>query len=284
MNKLDYLSRSFSRAEKKKFEHYVVTRIWHLLDDTSIKIVTQQFITRPEGRALTDLYFPQLQLHIEIDEKHHRQQIEIDKIREADIINATGHEIVRVDVTQELELLNKEIFEIVEKIKQKKSSKLNFTPWDLETEYNPATYVKKGFISLDDDCAFKTMADACNCFGLAIKPKGIWTGGVKHPYENGKLIWFPKLYKNGKWNNSISSNEMVIQEICELPENQKTHIDTVLNKGMQTRIVFAKVRSPLGDIMYRFKGEFELDKERTNYDEGLFWKRISEKVKTYSNK
>lgn len=82
MNKLDYISRQLARAEKKKFEHYVVTRIWHLLNDTRIKIVTQQYVSRREGKALTGMYFPQLEIHIEIDEGHHKNQIQADKLRE----------------------------------------------------------------------------------------------------------------------------------------------------------------------------------------------------------
>ena len=96
MTKLEFISRQLAKAEGKRYEHYVVTRIWHLLNDTRIKPVTQQFITRPSGRALTDMYFPQLEMHIEIDEGHHKKQIEADKLREADIINATGHTIFRL--------------------------------------------------------------------------------------------------------------------------------------------------------------------------------------------
>jgi very-short-patch-repair endonuclease len=280
MNKLEFISRQFSRAEKKRFEHYVVTRIWHLLNDLSIKFVTQQYVSRPDGRALTDMFFPQLHIHIEIDEGHHKKQIEWDKLREADIINATGHEILRVDVTKDIDTINNEIEQIVERIKVQKSSVQNFKSWDIEAELNPQTYIDKGFIDLNDDCAFRTMVDAANCFGNTYKPKGIWTGGAKHPKESGKIIWFPKLYKNGEWNNSISNDEKEIREISEIPENARPHIDNIL-KQQFNRIVFARVKSPLGDIMYRFKGEYELDRNRTNYTDGLLWRRVSEQVKTY---
>lgn len=281
MNKLDYISRQFSRAEKKRFEHYVVTRIWHLLNDLSIKFVTQQFVSRPEGRALTDMFFPQLHIHIEIDEGHHKKQIELDKLREADIINATGHKVMRVDVTKDIDEINNNIEEIVEYIKTQRLTNHNFKPWHFEAEFNPKTYIDKGFINLNDDCAFRTMVDAANCFGKNYKPKGIWNGGVKHPKEYGKSIWFPKLYKNREWNNSISNDETEIREISANPEFSKIHIDDTLKQQVNRRIVFARVKSPLGDIMYRFKGEYELDRNRTNYNDGLLWKRVSEEVKTY---
>lgn len=120
MNKLDYISRQLSRASHKKYEYYVVSRIWHILNDISIKFVTQQYVVRPEGRALTDMYFPQLKVHIEVDEPFHKKQVLSDNLREADIINATGHEIYRVDVSKGIDVVNDEIKKIVSILKDKK--------------------------------------------------------------------------------------------------------------------------------------------------------------------
>ena len=74
MNKLQFICRQLSRAEYKTYENYVITRIWHLLNDDSIKLITQQYVVRPNGgRALTDLFFPQLKVFIEINEGHHKK-------------------------------------------------------------------------------------------------------------------------------------------------------------------------------------------------------------------
>lgn len=283
MNKLEFICRQLSRAEHKKYEHYVITRIWHRLNDDDIKFVTQQYVVRPEGRALTDMYFPQLKKHIEIDESHHKNQIDADKIRQADIINATGHDILRIDTTLGLEKINSTIENIINEIKNAKKNDSAFKPWDFEAEQNPLTYISRGFIDLKDDVAFNTMVEAANCFGNNYKPKAIWTGGATHPKENGKIIWFPKLYKNGEWNNSISDDENIITESSEFPEKRKLHVEKELKKGLYKRIVFARVKSPLGDIMYRFKGEYELDLKESNFEQGLIWKRINQKVKTYPN-
>lgn len=212
MDKLEFIARQFSRAEKKRYEHYVVTRVWHLLDDLSIKFVTQQYVTRPEGRALTDMFFPQFQLHLEIDEGHHKKQINWDKLREADIINATGPEIIRIDVTKSVEEINQAIVEVVTRLRKSKSDKVDFRPWDLEAEQNPKTWIDKGYIDLGDDVAFRTIADGASCFGKYYK--GLQRAGIKHPKESGTLIWFPKLYKNDDWNNRISNDETTIWEIA----------------------------------------------------------------------
>ena len=281
MDKLEYISRQLAKAESKKYEHYVISRIWHLLDDTSLKFVTQQYVSRPEGRAMTDMYFPQVKLHIEIDEGFHKKQIQQDKVRELDIINATGHEILRVDVTKPIDDINYRIADIIQVIKDKKAQNKDFKHWDIVAEQNPMTYIEKGYITLEDDCAFRTMVDTVCCFGRKYNEKGIWRGGVKHPKESDKIIWFPKLYKNGQWNNSISNDETIIHEINEDLDEAKKHITHTLTQSNIRRIVFARVKSPLGDIMYRYKGQYFLDTQSTSIENGLVWRRESEKVNTY---
>lgn len=223
MAKINYISRQLARTAKKGLELYVVSRIWHLLNDLTIKFVTQQYVVRPQGYALTDMYFPQLKLHLEIDEAGHKSRVEEDKLRQADIVNATGHEVLRINVDNTVEEINRQVEVLVERIK----------------------------------------------------------GGVPHPRDSGKSIWFPKLYPNGKWNNSISDDEQVITEINVSPQEAKEHIDSILKKAIFKRIVFARVKGPLGDTMYRFKGEYELDQHATNYTDGLIWRKIADKVPTY---
>jgi very-short-patch-repair endonuclease len=279
LDKIEYISRQFSKAQHKKFEHYVVTRIWHLLNDLSLKIVTQQYVTRSEGRAMTDLYFPQLQVHIEVDEGFHKKQVELDSLREADIVNATGHEILRVDVTRDIDSINGDIGEIVNKIRNKKSGLTEFKPWDMEAEMSAHTYVEKGFIDLKDDCAFRTIIEALKCFG--VNYKGVQFVAIKHPFELDTIIWFPKLYPNDRWDNSITDDELVIKQVSKAPDKAKKHIDDVKSGPYHKRIVFTRVKGPLGDILYRFKGLYGLDIDESNKSDGLVWRRLSGRVKTY---
>ena len=279
MDKLDYIAKQFSKARNKKYEHYVVTRIWHTLNNLNVKFVTQQHVSLPNGRALTDMYFPQLKLHIEVDERYHQRQIAKDLQREADIIAATEDQIERIDVSKGIEAVNERIDEIIDKIRFKIEITKDFKLWNLDVEYDPQSYIDKGFITLDDDCSFLKQVDAANCFGKTYK--SLQKGGIKHPKEKGKLIWFPRLYENGRWKNSISNDEREIREIALSPDIAKKHIDKVLLEGIYKRIVFARVKSPLGKIMYRFKGEYQLSIEGTHYEKGLLWERIADRVKTY---
>ena len=126
MTKRDYIIRQIAKTNKKNYENYVVTRIYHLLNRMDIKFVTQQYVNRPEGHALTDMYFPQIKLHIEIDEPFHKKQIGSDIDRETDIIQATNHQISRIKITQDLESINSQITDLVVQIRAKIKSFENF--------------------------------------------------------------------------------------------------------------------------------------------------------------
>jgi len=287
MDKKEYIIRQLGRAKNKKYEAYVVTRIIHLLDDFSVKFVTQQYVSISGGRALTDLFFPQFGLHIEVDEGQHftNANIEADKIREADIINATGHQILRVDVTKKFEEINDQIDKIIEKIKSLKLEKADsFIPWNIDSEFSHKTYIDLGYIDVSDNVAFKTIKDACNCFGHNYL--GYQRAGASHP-DPDIMLWFPKLFPNGEWDNQISDDENTITERNEDNEKAKEHVLSHLNdkdkeKHKRKRIVFAKVKGNLGNTLYRFRGLYELDTHNSNEKTGLIWKRILTRVDTYS--
>lgn len=282
--KCDYVIRQLARISKKKFEHYAITRIWHLLNSLEYKIITQQYVYRGNGAyALTDLYFPQLKTHIEVDEVHHKNYIIDDKVREQDIIDATDHDILRVDCNKTLESINSQIDKIVRVIKSKKEALgARFIPWDTISEFKSITYIIKGSISIDDDVAFRRIVDAINCFG--VQYKGFQKGGIKHPQEPDTEIWFPKLYKNNGWENIITADELTIYEKPIDSDIVISHIEKVISVQAHQRIVFARVIDSLGMVLYRFKGKFELNIDKSRHEKCLVWERISTEVKTYEYK
>lgn len=282
MNKLEFIARQLAKAQNKRYEHYVVNRVWNLLNDFRVKFVTQQFVSRPDGRAMTDMFFPQLAIHIEVDEGFHKNQIDADKLREADIINATGHQILRVDVTKDIENINKDIDDIVAAVKNKIAATEDFVPWDVEAEMDPQTYIDKGYIDVNDNVAFRTVAEGATCFGRDYRG-GMQKTYFPHPVEPNKYLWFLKLYENDKWNNQLSVDEETITEFCKIPEIFEKNIDDNVQSAsrIHSRIVFARVKGPLGDLMYRFKGEYKMDLDATNYEVGCIYRRIATRVKTY---
>ena len=74
---------------------------------------------------------------------------------------------------------------------------------------------------------------------------------------------------------------VILEKNIESDEKRKAHVNTRLNDKRQRRIVFARVKGMLGDVQYRFRGVFILDKMASNHEKGLVWKRVSKEAKTY---
>ena len=141
------------------------------------------------------------------------------------------------------------------------------------------TYIEKGFIDLADNVAFRTIKDGCNCFGYNYK--GYQKAAAPHPYESDTRLWFPKITVDSIWDNSISGDGKVIIEKCTDDRLRAEHVENCLNDERVKRIVFVREKDAYGELMYVFKGLFEIDKNRSNSENGVFWNRIATRVKTY---
>lgn len=294
MNKKEYIVRQLARTKHKKYEQYVVTRIINLLNDLDVKFVTQQYVSRPEGRALTDLFFPQLSIHVEVDEPHHRSCIDADSIREADIVNATKHKIIRIDVAKSIEEINSDIDALIQQVEAKiyqLRESGRFVEWDIDAEFKSETYIEKGYIDIDHDVKLKQIKDACNCFGYSYK--GFQKGWVIHPKEENTAIWFPRLNPivdqapmDGEWDNRISQNEEIITtlHLTDHYKNKKILNDIKNYKDEPPkRVVFVRVKGNLGMTLYRFRGLYELSIDESLSRGVETWTRIANRVKTYPN-
>lgn len=281
--KLEFILKQLSKTNKKNYENYVITRIYNLLNDLEIKFITQQYISRGNGTyARTDMYFPQFNLHIEIDEGYHKNNVEADEIRESDIVNITNHTLLRIDVTKGIEEIHRAVHEIINYVRSKKREYAEtFIPWDINNETNPNTYIKKGYIDVKENVAFRLKVDACSCFGL--NHKSLQKGATRHPFEANTYIWFPKLYLNDKYTNRLSEDGNIIFESNNHKEFKEEEIveESSRPNFINRRIVFASVRGPLGDTMYRFKGVFIFDYDKSIESKCFVWKKTSERVKTY---
>ena len=91
--KSEYLYKTFaSRTRNKKEECYVLNAIWQRLcmQGYEIEPITQKYVRRSDDKghkfALIDLFFPALNLAIEVDEAHHEDQKGDDIERQKEII------------------------------------------------------------------------------------------------------------------------------------------------------------------------------------------------------
>ncbi|MCX6723376.1 MAG: hypothetical protein NT094_04940 [Candidatus Staskawiczbacteria bacterium] len=146
-------------------------------------------------------------------------------------------------------------------------------------EEKPKTYIDKGFIDLADDVAFRTIKDGCNCFGYNYK--GYQKAVSPHPHESDTVVWFPKIIVDGVWDNSIFGDGKIIIERCMDDKLRAEHVENCLNDERIKRVVFVREKDSFGELMYIFKGLFELDRNKSNFKDGVFWNRIGTRVRTY---
>ena len=276
LSKKEFVVKQISRTNKKNYENYVVTRVFHLLDDLDIKFVTQQFFKREDGTfGLSDLYFPQFNLSIEIDEGQHENSIKEDTVRDQDYLLATQDLLQhatewmpkRVKVYGEISLkqINKEVDNIVHYIKSLKQKTLkdgSFVKWDIDKEFD---YSDKKIFDVNDNIVFRTIVDGINYFRTDTnKYHGYQRAGAL-TMDKKKLLWFPKLYPNKDWDNSISADDTLIKMIPKETSNlkmMKYSLDQIIESHQERdRIVFAKVKGNLGFVLYRFKGYFVLNEK-----------------------
>jgi hypothetical protein len=290
LTKTDYILRSLQKIRNKKWEFFIISRIIHALDDDEIEFVTQQYVRRENGAyALTDLYFPQFDLHLEIDEPPHEEEIkkQKDTLRTRDLVLMTGHTIERLKIQKvdrtlkSLPEIRSEVDEFVKKIRIQKTMKSDFVPWNLETRYSPEPVIARGVVKIANNVVFRKQIDAMRCFGF--KGNGWQKGAWRIPDGSNDYLWFPRLFKHGMWRNELSEDGTEIHERAinsdgrASIEKQRRDISEQPNRRI---IVFAKAKDALGYSLLRYVGTFQPRHSETD-PEVISFDRIatSEKVR-----
>lgn len=288
ITKQEYILRSLSKIAHKKWELFVISRILHGLSDDEIEFVTQQLVRRPDGtRALTDIYFPQFNLHVEIDEPDHENHLQDDELREQDIILQTGHEVKHIKIAVEnsvpakekdISLVRRDVDELIEYIAEQKKIAIRsnkFSPWNWEERYSSVPVIKRGNVSIQDNVVFHTQIEAMRCFGF--RGNGWQRGAWKIPDGTGDVIWFPRLYPHGMWNNELAEGGKKIFERAA-NEDGVSSIKQQIEEGAQRPhvkwIVFAKAKDHLGFNLYRYVGSFKMNIDESTED-NLVFDRVS---------
>ena len=84
-------------------------------------------------------------------------------------------------------------------------------------------------------------------------------------------------YENADWDNRILEDGKTIIEKCKIKNRKETYYDDAINCSAK-RIVFPRSIDNLGFILYKFKGIFETDKERSSPENGMVYKRIDTRI------
>lgn len=286
MTKDDFIRKQLSKTNRKSFESYVVYGIYHAIKHLDIEFVTQQMVQRQEGRALVDMFFPSLKMYIEVNEEFHQKQVNADRLREFDIENAIGFSREDIDASKGLKHLDKEINRVVDAIKEL-HSKVKPGPWEFEKRISSDYWIEKEEIFVDDNVCLQYAKDVYHLFGR--ERKTIQHGGLPHPREKGKRIWIPSIFEvpeqvpdNFKFENGISEDEETVMATFETKEERDECFDKPIFKDTPTYVVFVKRRDNLGAWMYRYKGEYLLNVEKSKEtDNMIFWDRVSKRSKVY---
>ena len=288
MTKDQYLLRNFSKINHKKWELYVVTRVLHLLADDDVEYVCQQYINPPDSSKyyLADLCFPTLKLYLEINEGQHASSEHVmnDKIRQREILDATDWEQISIDVytkddsgklkDRSLGEVDDEINNFLDYIKAKKKKieteigeKLT---WNYEDKFSPYAHIQKGYLDVTDNVVFLYHKDALRLFGY----KGShYQRAYRRIKGHNQAVWFPKLYDNKPWKNSLSKN---YEEIIQQKIVNGNYEDIPLPRK-ENRIVFGHYKNILGQTVYKFYGEYKVDWDKTVPNSHVF-KRVNSRL------
>ena len=277
--KLEYMERLFAKISKKKTESYVISRIWHQLNDDRVKFVVQQYIRRTQDKyALADLYLPQLNIFIEINEPYHKDENgvlrEIDRIRNEEIRNVTHSEPIVIDCDCDIREIHRQVTEKVSIIKQRISELgENFKPWDDANTLSVEYHRSKGYLKVEDNECLRTTEDVAAVFGAKAKHRGFLRASGAGIGEN-IIVWWPNT-EHRLWHNELSEDGMFIYEYPKAEDKRAAHLDQ-WKESTQTRVTFLRYKDDLGFCFYRFVGVFRLNRDKSMRENKCVWERVSD--------
>ena len=277
MDKLEYLALMLNRRTNgKKYENFVINAIYARIANLDLIPVTQKYVKNPncsnsdnKKYYLLDLYFPQLNYGIEVDEPAHEKQAnqEFDKIRENDILDAVeGFTIGRIEIGKDektlntIEKVNEQINEKVVEIKKLIAEKKEQLSWKDEETQKKEVFAK-GVFDVNDGVTYKGISEIYSSIvGRSVANLG--KGFVK--LNKSYKLWCPYLAiqlddgtvitRNG-WENTLNEDRSIIEEIPE--DMKKCGEDGLWNENGIKRIVFMHVQNNFGIDEVRFLGVFE---------------------------
>lgn len=276
--KLEYMERLFAKISKKKTESYVISRIWHQLDDDRVKFVVQQYVKRTQDKyALADLYLPQLNIFIEINEPFHKNNVEVDRIRNEEILSVVYSKPIVVDCDCDLTEIHRQVTEVVALIRQRIAELGDsFRPWDEASTLTVEHHRDKGCLKVEDNECLRTTEDVAAVFGTKAKHRGFYRApGAAVPGKKNEIVWWPNT-DHRLWHNELSEDGLFIYEYPKAEEKRAEHLRHWLSAPEETRITFLRYKDDLGFCFYRFVGVFRLDRDKSIQENKCVWERVSD--------
>ncbi len=274
------ITQMLAKLAHKPTESYVISRIWHRLDDIRVRFVCQQYVKRKEGYALADLYLPQVNMIVEVNEEYHddkEQQIR-DTVRNEEIRDATKADIFVIKASCDLEEIHAQVDCVVEEIRKRVEEQgEKFLPCDYSiTRSTPEYYKSRGYFKVSTEDWLTNVDDIAAVFGTKPKHKGyLRSSGVTVPGHPDETVWWPQ--QNHKiWANELSEDGMYIYEYNKKSDEERSkHIEQWIN-STQKRITFMKHFAYGVLEAYDFVGVFQINPKLTREKNMCVWERISD--------
>lgn len=293
---LDHIAYMFNnRTKGKAYENFIINAIYTKIDNHNLIPITQQYVKNPNDPRryyLIDLYFPQLNYGIEIDERHHLQHQKEDEKRSDDLKNAIECEVYRISIfnSENKKRTYSDIYQDIDKVVQIINQKIKDIDGDLKWETNEdrkKKVIERGFFDVKDDVSYSGITDIYNiCGGKRGKKKEDAKKLGRAYYKLNRLykLWVPKLaimidgkepkYQNG-YKNILSEDYTTITEIAEKPWNNPTKDKNYL------RVVFMQMKDRFGKRCVKFIGIFKMDvtEEQNAQQNQRCYRRVDTNVK-----
>lgn len=266
MERKEYLFKTLSRTKRKDDENYVLNAIWNKVNNLELMPVTQQYVRCGSRWYLIDMFFPQINLGIEVYEAGHNNSVQADLIRSDEIVSAMIYdnrtdydEIVIYTSENDINSIHDQINASVNKINEKIKTLLQPLHWNTHEEFISIVR-NKGILSVFDNITFSTITQVLNEVFDYGRKGGKGPTKVLIPYKFNKdySVWFARrnIFINdiecavSGWINRLSLDG---REIIEFEVDKK---ESTRDWFPEKRITFLKYKNNLGENGYKFVGVF----------------------------
>ena len=274
------ITQMLAKLAHKPTESYVISRIWHRLDDIRVLFVLQQYIKREKGYALADLYLPQLNMIVEVNEEYHEtdEQKLRDAIRNKEVRDTTKADVFVIKASGNLDEIHKQVDDIVTEIRKRiEEQGENFLPCDYSITRSTSEYYKsRGYFKVSTEDWLTNVDDIAAVFGTKPKHRGyLRASGGAVPNKTDEIVWWPQ-QNHRTWSNELSEDGMYIYEYNKKSDEERAkHIAQWIN-SKQKRITFMKHFAYGVLEAYDFVGVFQINPELTKEKNMCVWERISD--------
>ncbi len=295
--RLDHIAYMFNvRTAGKAYENFIVNAIYAKVGEPELMPVTQQYVFNPRDRRryyLLDLYFPQLNYGVEVDEGHHLEDIQKvrDKERAEDIRAAIECDEDRIPIfysngrKRSLDEINEDIDRVVKVIKDKIAS---IAPLKWETnEDRKKIVLERGVFDVNDDVSYGSITEIYNiCGGKRSRgangEKAKMLQRCYYRLNDGYKLWVPILAstdENGTvlnkkmgYENYLSKDKTFLIEKSDRPINPTFDME-------YKRVVFMRMKDYYGRPCIKFIGVFVLTDESDNKEYVHIYRRVADSVR-----